>query len=184
MLHMEQNLIFQIVSLLLMEKLHARAIARKLKTNHMAISRNIRLLVRENVADFKKEGRNKVYFIKKSIEAKNYACMAEISRLNTLLKKYPELRRIVVQIQQNKNIELAVLFGSYANGTATKTSDIDIFIETKNRKLKEDVEKIDSKLSVKIGLYDKESLLIKEIEKTHVIIKGVETYYEKFWYFD
>ena len=38
---------------------------------------------------------------------------------------------------------------------------------------------IDSRLSVKIGRYDKESLLIKEIQKSHIVIKGVEEYYEK-----
>lgn len=79
----------------------------------------------------------------------------------------------------HKKIDLAILFGSYVKGIAHKDSDIDIYIDTRNNKLKEEVELIDSKISVKIGSYNQESILIKEIEKNHMIIKGVERYYEK-----
>ena len=47
-----------------------------------------------------------------------------------------------------------------------------------------DLEIFDSKLSIKIGKYDKKSLLIKEIEKNHIIIKGVEEFYEKTNFFE
>ena len=43
---------------------------------------------------------------------------------------------------------------------------------------------LDSKLSIKIGKYDKNNNLIKEIEKNHVIIKGVDEYYEKNKFFE
>lgn len=120
-----------------------------------------------------------VYFMKKNMEARNYALISEVYKLNKTLKKYPELRKTIKNIQQNKEIKLAVLFGSYARGTANRNSDIDIFIETRDRKLKEELELLNSKLSLKIGEYDRSSPLIKEIEKNHVIIKGVEPFYEK-----
>jgi len=50
--------------------------------------------------------------------------------------------------------------------------------------LKINIESIDSKISVKIGKYNKDSILIKEIEKSHIIIKGVEIFYEKDKLFD
>ncbi len=74
---------------------------------------------------------------------------------------------------------MAILFGSYAKLIAKKQSDIDLYIDTDDKKIKKDVELINTKLSVKIGRYDKDNLLIKEIEKNHVIIKGVELFYEK-----
>ncbi len=74
---------------------------------------------------------------------------------------------------------MAIIFGSYAKELAHKDSDIDIYLETENRKIKKDIENLNSKLSVKIGKYDKNNLLIKEIKKDHIIIKGVEKYYEK-----
>ena len=45
--------------------------------------------------------------------------------------------------------------------------------------LKKEIELIDSRLSVKIGRYDRENLLIKEIESNHIILKGIEQFYEK-----
>ena len=42
----------------------------------------------------------------------------------------------------------------------------------------------DTKLSIKIGKYDKSNLLIKEILKNHIIIIGVERYYEKNRFFE
>jgi predicted nucleotidyltransferase len=176
---MELNISSEIIDILSGEEIHARALAKMLGTNHMTVIRNLKELVSENVLEFRKEGRNKVYFLKKSMEARNYALISELYKLNKILKNYPELRKTIKNIQQNKEIRLAILFGSYARGTANKNSDIDIFIETKDRKLKQELELLNSRLSVKIGEYDRSSPLIKEIEKTHVILKGVEPFYEK-----
>ena len=174
----------EVLKELLRGRSHVRGLAKKIGTNHMSVSRKIKELFESNVLDYKKEGKNKVYFIKKTPEAKAYVFMAENYKLLRLIEKYPHLRKIIEGIQKNKNIKLAVLFGSYAKGTVKKDSDIDVYIETKNRKIKHDFEIIDSKLSIKIGKYDKKSPLIKEIEKNHVIIKGFEEYYEKNQFFD
>jgi len=180
MLHMEQNdYKSEIVNELLNNENHIRGLAKKLDTNHMTVLRKIKELEKENVVDYKEEGRNKVYFLKKTIEAKSYAFKTENYKLLKLLNKYPQLRKVVEKIQKNKRIHLAILFGSYAKAIAKQDSDIDIYIETQNRKLKQEIQIIDSRLSIKIGKYDKSSLLIKEIEKNHVIIRGVEEYYEK-----
>lgn len=176
---MELNISSEIIDILSREEIHARALAKRLDINHMTVIRNLKELVSENVLEFRKDGRNKVYFLKKNIEARNYELISEVHKLNKTLKKYPELRKTIKDIQQNKEIKLAILFGSYARFTANKNSDIDIFIETRDRKLKEELELHNSRLSVKIGEYDSSSVLIKEIEKNHVIIKGAELFYEK-----
>jgi len=179
LLHMELNISSAILNVLFGEEIHARALAKRLDINHMTVMRNLKELVSENVLEFRKEGRNKVFFLKKNMEARNYELISELYKLNKTLEKYPELRKTIKNIQQNKEIELAVLFGSYARGTANKNSDIDVFIETKDRNLKKELELLNSRLSVKIGEYDRSSPLIKEIEKNHVIIKGAEIFYEK-----
>lgn len=185
MLHMSQKCYkLEIVNRLLKKESHIRSLAKTLGTNQMMISRRINELVKENVADYRTEGKNKVFFLKKTIEARNYALTTEHYKLNKTLKKYPHLRRIIKKIQENKKINLTILFGSYAKRLAKKDSDIDIYIETKNKKIKQDLERLDSKLSVKIGKYDKTNLLIKEIEKNHVIIKGVEDYFKNNQFFD
>ena len=174
----------EIVNELLNNKNHIRGIAKKLNTNHMNIARKIKELEKENVVDYKQEGKNKAYFLKKTIEAKNYVLSAESYKLTNLIKKYPDIRIIAEGVQKDKRIKLAILFGSYAKGIAKSDSDIDIYIETSDKRIREDISLINTKMSIKIGKYDKSSLLIKEIEKNHVIIKGVEQYYENNKFFE
>ena len=45
------------------------------------------------------------------------------------------------------------------------------------------VKETNSKLSIKIGKFDTKSLLIKEIIKNHIIIRGVEEFYERVEFF-
>ena len=170
----QKNYKLEIVSLLLREENHIRGLAEILNTNHMTVLRKVKELQKENVVDFCQKGRNKTFFLKKTAEARAYAHMAEHYKLINVLNKYPSLRSIIDKIQKNKKIELAILFGSYAKGLAAKDSDIDIYICTADRKLKNELSMADSKLSIKIGKYDRQDNLIKEIEKNHVIIKGVE----------
>jgi predicted nucleotidyltransferase len=185
MFHMEQNNYkLRIVNELVKEKQHVRALAKKLKTNHTTILRKLRELSNENVLDFKEQGKNKIYFLKNTSEVKSYIFMAENYKLNQLLKKYPNLRKIVESIQRNKKIKLAIIFGSYAKGLAKKISDIDIYIETINKEIKKELEIVNSRANIKMGKYDSANLLIKEIEKNHVIIKGVEIFYEKYKFFE
>lgn len=170
----------EIVGSLIGNSFHARVLAKKLKTNPMMISRKIKELCDSNVFDYREEGKNKVYFIKDTAEARMYIYMAESYKLIKVLEKYPFLRLIVEEIQKSKKIGLAILFGSYAKGLAKKDSDIDVYVETLNQEIKKELELISSRLSVKIGKYDKKNLLVKEIEKNHVILKGVEIFYGKF----
>ena len=127
---MEQNdYKLEIVGELLKNENHIRGIARKLNTNHMNIVRKIKELTTENVIDYKEEGKNKTYFLKRTAEAKNYVFSAEIYKLNKLLKKYPGLRGVVEKIQKDRRIKLAILFGSYAKEIAKSDSDVDIYIK-------------------------------------------------------
>lgn len=179
----QKNYNILIVENLLKKENHIRCLARELHTNQTTISRKIKELFEDNVVDYKQEGKNKVFFLKKTLEAKQFAYIVELYKLLVMLKKYPKLRIIFEKIRQNNKIKLAILFGSYAKGSVHKESDIDIYIETQEKDVKEEVEMINTQISVKIGAYDKQNLLIKEIEKNHVVIKGVEEFYEKNQFF-
>lgn len=175
----QNNYNFKILEALLRSENHIRGMAKLLNTNQTTIARKVAELHEQNVLDYKTEGKNKVFFIKKTLEAKQYVHMEEMNKLVQTVKKYALLRRIIEHIQKNDKIALAILFGSYAKGEAKENSDIDIYIDTKNKAIKEEVEKIDSRIDAKIGNYNKDSLLIREIEKNHVVIKGAELFYEK-----
>lgn len=182
MIHMVQNknnLDLEIILVLLRNKTHLREIARTLNESHSTILRKIKVLLKENILDYKKEGKNKIFFIKNNLKAKNYIYSAEIHKLNNLLKNHSELAIIFEDIKKGFLKGMIILFGSYAKGISKKDSDIDIYLETNDNKIKEKIREINSKLSVKIGVFDTKSLLIKEIIKNHIIIRGLEDFYER-----
>ncbi|MEM4397312.1 MAG: nucleotidyltransferase domain-containing protein [Candidatus Woesearchaeota archaeon] len=175
----QKNYIIKIIEVLLNGKKHLRQIAKEIKTNQTTTARKLQDLYKENVVDFEYAGKNKVFFLKKTFEAKQYCLIMEQYKTLDSIKKYPVLRNIFEKIRKNEKISMALIFGSYAKQTSTKESDIDIYIETLDKEIKKEIESINSRISVKIGNYEKENLLIKEIEKNHIIIKGGEEFYEK-----
>lgn len=184
MVQNRNNLESEIILLLLREERHLRGIAAQLRKPHSTVLRKLRVLQQENVLDYKKEGKNKVFFIKKNFQARNYVLNAERYKLIKLVKTYPELGAVFEDIIKNTKEKLILLFGSYAKFTAKKDSDIDIYVETASRKTKENLESIHSGIMVKIGRFDIRSGLIKEIVKNHVILRGYEEFYEKTGFFE
>jgi predicted nucleotidyltransferase len=184
MKHVIQNLANEAILLLEKEELHARALSDLLDANHITIGRKLMDLRGGNIVDFRMVGKNKVFFLKRTIEGKNAAVTAEIYRQSKILSRYPVLRLIFRNIQQMPEITLAILFGSYAKGLAQSDSDIDIFIMTMDTAVKKRVESAHSALSVKIGPFDRDSPLIREIMKDHVIIRGFEAYFDKTGFFE
>lgn len=179
MVQKRNNLELDIIGLLLRKENHIRGIAKKLNESHSTILRKLNNLKKDNVIDSRKEGKNKIFFLKENIITKSYILKAELNKLIKLLRKSPELIVIFEEILEKIDERLIVLFGSYAKGLAKKDSDIDIYIETKSRNIKKLVEDIYSKINVKIGTFDTKSPLIKEIIKDHIIIRGIEIFYEK-----
>ncbi len=179
MVHKMDNLELEVISLLLRSENYVRGIAKKLGESHSTILRKLNNLKKENVVDSKVEGRNKIFFLKNNIITKNYIQKAELQKLSRLLRIHPELSVLFEEILERVDDKLILLFGSYAKGLAKANSDIDIYIETKNRNTKRIVESIYSKINVKIGYFDVKSPLIKEIIKNHIIIRGIEVFYDK-----
>ena len=185
MRHMSQNkhIELEIILQLLREPSHVRDLSKKIQQPPATISRKLPYLVKENILDFKTQGKNKSFFLKKNLQSRSFIYKAEHHKLIKAAKEYPKLSIILDSILKNTKEKLIVLFGSYAKFSAKKYSDIDIYIETANKKTKEEIESINSKIKVKIGEFNLESNLIKEIIKNHIILKGVEEFYERTKFF-
>lgn len=162
----------------LKESAHGRKLAKQLNINHMTVARKLKELEIQNVVDFKFEGKNKYYFRKKSIETEFFKKQVECQKALNFIKENPQYRQLVEDIIHNPKIQLAVIFGSYAKKTQTKTSDLDIFIENVSKDIIKDLTILYSTVSIKSGKYNQESLLGKEIQKKHIILRGVD-YYEQ-----
>jgi predicted nucleotidyltransferase len=184
MVQIQDNLDYEIILLLLKGERHIRDISKALDASHSTVLRRLNEFARENVLDHKTEGRNKVFFIKKNLEGRNYIYNAERYKLNQLIKRYPTLAVTIEGILKKTDERLIILFGSYAKFSAKEDSDIDVFVETNSKKTKETIESVNSQIRVKTGDFNPESLLIKEIIKNHVIIRGVEDFYEKTKFFN
>jgi len=108
---------YEIILALLKGENHIREIARKLNTNQTSVKRRLDELYTKNIVDYKVEGKNYVYFIKKSLEARSFAIMSESYSLILFLEKYPKLKGIIKKITEKENIPMAIIFGSYAKRT-------------------------------------------------------------------
>lgn len=99
-----------------------------------------------------------------------------------------ELIKKTRPIFESYPIKKAILFGSYAKGHATNTSDIDLYIDT-NGKLKgldfiELLEILVNTLGIDIDLLDKthiepNSIIIKEIENEGMVLYEKQENYTK-----
>ena len=158
--------------------LHVRELAKLIKEPLSSVSRTVSRLIEANVLDYQFVGKNKTVQLKKNLIAKEHVYIAEHQKLIKFIQ-YPQYGILIEEILANAKEPLVVLFGSYARFDPKPESDIDLYIETKKRSVKKMVDNIHTKINTKIGLFDPQQHLIKEIIKNHVILRGVELYYEK-----
>lgn len=90
-----------------------------------------------------------------------------------------EIKQILANILQNMPVYSVVLFGSYAQNTANKDSDLDLIIDTKETlmgfKLYSLITKIEEAFKKNVDGFEKseiikDSEIDKEIKKTGVIV--------------
>jgi len=184
--HMTQikiNYIYEIILILLKKEMHQRELAKELKTSLTRIQSILKELRNINAIDYKETGKNHTYFIKKNLISKSLILNAENYKLIKLLRKHTFLEPLFKDITEKYPNEMILLFGSYAKFIPKENSDIDIYLDTTNKKIKEKIQLINNLISVKIGNFNQENLLIKEIIRNHVIIQGGEKFYEKLKFF-
>ncbi|MBU3923403.1 MAG: nucleotidyltransferase domain-containing protein [Nanoarchaeota archaeon] len=178
------NYEFEVLLSLLKKEMHGRELAKELGTSLTRVQSILNDLRDGNVLDYRKVGKNHIYFIKKNIVSRSYVLSAENYKFVRVVSKHPFLEPLFEDIISKSGSGLIVLFGSYVKGNARKESDVDIYIEGVDEKVKKDVEKVSDLVSVKIGAFDKDALLVREIIKDHVIIKGGEEFYDKIGFFE
>ena len=99
--------------------------------------------------------------------------------MTTRIYSIDDIKQLLKEILSQTEVEKAILFGSYAKNNPTKTSDIDILIDSKGRikglrfyalidVIREAFDK-DVDVIEKIEV-DKGSKIEKEIEKTGVVV--------------
>lgn len=90
-----------------------------------------------------------------------------------------EIKQILKEILDTMPVYSVILFGSYAKNTATKTSDIDLIIDTRETmigfKLYSLITKIEEKLGKEVDAFEKSEIIENseidnEIKRTGVLV--------------
>ena len=177
------NIDYEIILKLVRYEIHLRELSKEIKVPHTTLSRRLSFLRKKLIIDYKPEGKNNVFFLRRNLISQKAIINAENYKCIKILGKYPTLMPIFQDIIEKSKCSLIMLFGSYAKEIPKEDSDIDIYIETEDLKIKKNLGLLSDSLSIKIGKFNADDLLIKEIIKNHVIIKGAEEYYEKIKFF-
>ncbi|MGK0209107.1 MAG: putative nucleotidyltransferase [Patescibacteria group bacterium] len=173
------NYEYETILQLIQRPSHGRQIAKLLNTSLTRIQKIIKVLYTENIIDYNEQGKNHIYYLKNNLKVKTYRINAENYKLHNYLGKFPDLEPMIQEISEEFPKNIIILFGSFAKNTQTKSSDIDIYIDTSRKEIKKTLESQYYQLDVKIGKFDLKSPLIQEIIKHHIIINGAEKYYAK-----
>ncbi len=120
------------------------------------------------------EGRNTYYSLKENLESFYLKLLIEIRKSQIFIENNSKFREFFSYFVKN-NI-LALVFGSYAKGKFSKTSDVDILVLSKN-KIPEHLCPVEVHLiSLTKSQFEKavkkKEVLIKEIRNNHIIING------------
>lgn len=174
------------------KSLHLREISRKTKIDVKAIQLQLKKLEKINVLSSIIRGRNKDYRLNlNNVTTKYYLVMAEIFVSIIYLKKNFMIKKIVGEIE-NKIHDPLILFGSFAKGTYTKESDVDVFIISDKKintsSIIEATNMVGREISLKSanrqqfleGLRNNDPL-IKEVVSNHIILKGADEFSDIMW---
>jgi predicted nucleotidyltransferase/predicted transcriptional regulator len=113
---------------------------------------------------------------------------AEYMRSQNLLNVNKDLKILKIKLNSLKFPFIALIFGSYAKGTKSKTSDIDLMIVSENGREKE-FERVVNLLPLDIHLVtfnfdeflamakNKDYSVVSEALKLNIILLGIEDYY-------
>jgi len=117
---------------------------------------------------------------------------AEYARRSELFKSSKKLSQLMHNYHTDLKTKLFVclLFGSYAKGTQTKASDIDLLFIVSDNSFEKDIQRIASiiPLDLHVTVLDEKDFIkmkdsrqdsvVSEALKHHVILYGVEQFYE------
>jgi len=180
------------------EGIHLRALSRLLKTGLPNITRYVDILEKEGVVKKQKEANLIKIKLREGMRTIAYLKQIHTERFLTL----PAKVQIAVTDFLNELDEkplITIIFGSYAKGTYTKDSDIDILLVFQKLEKQDQIESTAKRISMrtntsispiylnyksfKANFLDKEHDFSNEIRQKVIALTGTEAYYSLLWRF-
>jgi len=165
-------------------RIYGRAIAQKYDLNQKTISNILNNMEKQGILKFKREGKNKYYFLNKNnSEIKEIIQLVEINKKINFMEEHIKLKELFEKLEE-KTSGILIVFGSYAKDIEKRDSDLDILVigEIENIKELENSFKIDLNIvKIKQDKFNKNEPFIKEIMENHIILKGAEKFVNLIW---
>lgn len=177
------------------EQFAIREISRETKIDYKLIHLTVQKLAQKNVLLKKRQANIDLC----SLNLKGDITpiyFAEMLRAKEFLNKHSELKLFFEDIKKNTRTMFysLVIFGSFAKGTETNHSDIDLLVITTTKATGEEIERVISSAAsflkrkvqtilldekeFKSSLKEKNITVATEAFKNHLIISGVEAFYQ------
>jgi predicted nucleotidyltransferase len=168
--------------------------AKLLGTNHVTILPYLKQLERNKILRHENVGRSKQYLLNSvNILTKYYLTTSEEKFTIEFLEKNQLMRKLAEHINNLDTSNPLILFGSYANGTATDESDVDLFtIGTLTKTQHSHIMKFEATFGKKINVKTATNenfntalrtgdILIKEVVRNHIILRNADPYVTMLW---
>lgn len=167
-------------------ELYGREILGKVPLSQKGIALALRELEDINILRARPRGREVLYSLNHEIpEIRDVLAITEFTRKIEFLKKYPQLAYTFKDDER-----IVGIFGSYAKGTQTSGSDVDVFVI--GRKKEKDYDETGKVLGATIHIFhfspkefrmlleDKNNLW-GEIVEYHILLFGIERFIQAVW---
>lgn len=143
-------------------------ISRKIRISHTSVKRNLVTLAKTGLIKkrIEKKGGRKFPVYKANIENKLFRRHKIAYNVTSIFES-----AIIEFLEEKLTPKTVVLFGSYARGEDTETSDIDLYVECKKEEF--DIGKFEKKLGRKIELHFNENFATYPNELKNNIINGL-----------
>ena len=174
--------------------LHVRAVAKLLGTSHVTILPHLKQLGKSKILQHERVGRNKQYRLNQdNILTKYYLTTTEELVTIEYLEKKQFIRKLAEHLNVIDTSNPLILFGSYADNSATDESDIDLLcIGTLTKDQLSHVKKFEATFGKKINAKTVTTenfntalrtgdILIKEIVRNHIILRNADPFVSMLW---
>ena len=166
-------------------------ITKKTKLTKPRTLRALRKLTKLNILKTESEANVKYYFLNKNPITYSVLSLVEYNKTINFLEKNKLLKRSLDMFKDKyKNYLVMLIFGSYAKGYATKTSDVDLllikenFSKTEIKKIEDLVDLVYGRTGLRIAPYlikvmefKQKGNFVQEIIKSHILLEGGELFF-------
>jgi len=179
--------IFKVLSLFVgdyQKEVYGREAARELGMNQKTVANVLLRLEIENILRSKTEGRNKIYRLNLSNPALMHILSMVEEEKAVRFREESGLGRDFIDEILKSGSPLVIIFGSYANGTQKKNSDVDILVLSPFDADLSNVQKF-YKIKASVKEYTEEEFrealksgdfLIKEVLRKHIVLVGSDIF--------